>query len=103
MSHPVRRRLHAQGKLESIVDRIATEDPAAAVRFIEALEASLALLSQMPEAGPRYETQNAKLTNLRKWVIPRYPRFLLFYLFEAGAVHLIDIVDGRSDYEVDEP
>ena len=102
MTYPVRRRLHAQEKLEELVDRIAAEDPAAAVRFVEALEGSLALLAEMPEAGPRHETPKPRLAALRKWVIPRYPRYLLFYLFEGNAVHLIDVVDGRTDYDVED-
>jgi plasmid stabilization system protein ParE len=101
--HPVRRRLAAQESLERITLRIAEHDLAAAYRFVDAVEASLALLSEMPEAGPRFETQNPKLAGrIRKWVIPRHPRFLLFYLFERGVVHLIDVVDGRADFDIDD-
>jgi hypothetical protein len=57
----------------------------------------------MPEVGPRYETQNPALTGrLRKWLVPHYRRYILFYVFEQGVVHLIEVVDGRTDYTVDE-
>lgn len=57
----------------------------------------------MPEAGPRFETSHPQLRGrLRKWVIPRYRRYLLFYTFEQGVIHLIDAVDGRTDYEIDD-
>ena len=103
MNHPIRRRLAAQQSLERIVVQIAEHDLDAAYRFVDALEASLALLSETPEAGPRYETANASLAGrIRKWVIPRYRRYLLFYMFEKGVVHLVDVVDGRSDYQVDD-
>ena len=96
MKHPVRRRLAAQNSLERIVVEIAEHDLDAAYRFVDAVEASLALLSDMPEAGARYETDKAALAGrIRKWVVPRYRRYLLFYIFEKGAVHLIDVVDGR--------
>lgn len=102
MKYPVRRRLAAQDNLEEIVIQIAEHDLAAAYRFVDAVEASLALLSDIPEAGPRYETDNAALAGrVRKWVIPRYRRYLLFYIFEKGVVHLIDVVDGKTDYEVE--
>ena len=39
---------------------------------------------------------------IRKWVVPRYRRYLLFYVFEKGVVHLIDVVDGKSDYDVED-
>jgi hypothetical protein len=56
----------------------------------------------MPESGPRYETDNPALANLRKWVIPRHRRYLVFYLFDGKAVHVIDVVDGRSDYDIED-
>ena len=103
MKYPVRRRLAAQHSLERIAVRIAEHDLEAAYHFVDAVEASLSLLSEMPEAGPRYETENAALAGrIRKWVIPRYRRYLLFYIFEKGIVHLIDVVDGRTDYDIED-
>ncbi len=61
MKHPVRRRLAAQESLERIAVRIAEQDLEAAYRFVDAVEASLSLLSEMPEAGPRHETENPAL------------------------------------------
>ena len=103
MKYPVRRRLAAHDSLERIAVRIAEHDLEAAYHFVDAVEASLSLLSEMPEAGPRYETRNAALAGrVRKWVVPRYRRYLLFYIFEEGVVHLIDVVDGKADYEVED-
>jgi plasmid stabilization system protein ParE len=79
VKHPVRRRLAALESLERIAVQIAERDLDAAYRFVDAVEASLTLLSEMPEAGPRYETDNTLLAGrIRKWVVPRYRRYLLF-------------------------
>ena len=103
MKHPVRRRLAAQSSLERITLRVAEHDLEAAYRLVDAVEASLALLSEMPEAGPLYETPNAALAGrVRRWVVPSYRRYLLFYIFEKGVVHLIDVVDAKTDYDVEE-
>lgn len=103
MTYPVRRRLAAQDSLERIAVQIAEHDLEAAYRFVDAVEASLSLLSEMPEAGPRYETENtAPAGGVRKWVIPRHRRYLLFYIFEKDIVHLIDVVDGKTDYDVED-
>jgi plasmid stabilization system protein ParE len=102
VKYPVRRSLAAQDSLERIVVQIAEHDLEAAYRLVDAVEASLSLLSEMPEAGPRYETENAALAGLRKWVVPRYRRYLLFYIFEKGIVHLIDVVDGKTDYDAED-
>ena len=104
MKYPVRRRLAAQDSLERIVVQIAEHDLEAAYRFVDAVEANLSLLSEMPEAGPRYETENAALAGrIRKWVVPRYRRYLLFYTFEKDVVHLVDVVDGKTDYDLEDP
>jgi plasmid stabilization system protein ParE len=103
VKHPVRRRLAALESLERIAVQIAERDLDAAYRFVDAVEASLTLLSEMPEAGPRYETDNTLLAGrIRKWVVPRYRRYLLFYILEKGIVHLIDVVDGKTDYDVED-
>jgi plasmid stabilization system protein ParE len=95
--YPIRRRLKAQQELERYVDRIAEDNPRAAIRFIDAVEASLELLSRMPEAGPQFESENPELSALRKWVMPRYTRDLLFYAFENETIHLIDVVDAYTE------
>jgi len=84
VKYAVRRRLAAQESLERIAIRIAEHDLEAAYRFVDAVEASLSLLSEMPEAGPVYETANTALAGrLRKWLVPRYRRYILFYTFDA--------------------
>lgn len=103
MKHRIRRRRAARESLERIALRIAEYDLDAAFRFIDAVEASLDLLAEMPEAGPRFEINDSVLEGrLLEWVIPRYRRYLLFYLFESDVVHLIDVIDGRSDYSVED-
>jgi len=49
VNHPVRRRLAAHNSLEQIAAQIAENNLEAAYRFVDAVEASLSLLSQMPE------------------------------------------------------
>lgn len=100
MAYRVRLRAHAQQQIEQHVDRLAETSPQAAGRFIDALERSIELLSEWPESGPRYESSDDRLLQLRKWVIPGFRRFLVFYRFENDVVELIDVVDGRADFRV---
>ena len=100
MKLPIRRRLHAQEQIEAIVLRIASENLDAALRFVDAVEYGLTLLVENPEIGPRYETDAPDLVGLRKWLVPSFPRYLIFYLVDDRAIHIIDIVDARSDYRV---
>lgn len=100
MPYRVRLRAHAQQQIERHVTRLAQTSPQAAARFIDAFERSIQLLSEWPESGPRYESSDERLSQLRKWVIPGFRRFLVFYRFEDNVVELIDIVDGRSDFQL---
>ena len=102
MRYPIRRRLHAQNQIELHVHRLAERNVDAAIRFIDALEDSLALLSRWPELGPRYESAHPRLAALRKWFIPGLTNYLVFYVFEADTIHLIDVIDARSDYAIDD-
>jgi len=61
LKHPVRRRLAAQNSLEQIAVQIAEHDLEGACCFVDAVEASLSLLSEMPEAGTPYPTENVAL------------------------------------------
>ena len=101
MKYPIRRRAQAQASIERIFDHIAAENPAAALRFVDVLEARLELLSENPEAGPRYDSPHPTLRGLRKWVISRFST-LLFYYVENNAIHVVDVIDGRTDYDVED-
>ena len=98
--YPVRRRAHAQQQIERHVDHLAHTSPQAAARFVDAFEQSIRLLSEWPESGSRYESEHEGLSQLRKWVVPGFRRFLVFYRFENNVVELIDVVDGRSDFQI---
>lgn len=100
MKLPIRRRLHAQEQLGAIVLRIAAENLDAALRFVDAVERGLALLSEMPELGPRHESDAPDLLGLRKWLVPAFPRYVIFYRVDDRAIHILDIVDARSDYRI---
>jgi len=104
VTRAVRRREAAQRSLERIVVRIAEHDVDAALRFVDAVEWSSSLLAELPELGALYPTSNPALAGrLRRWFVPRFRRYLLFYRFDGDAVHLVDVIDGRSDYDVDDP
>ena len=97
--YPVHRRARAELELFAHVDRIAEENLDAALRFVDAVEEALSLISEHPELGAPYETRHPRLQGLRKWVIPRFPNYLLFYLYDGAAVHLLHVFHARSDYD----
>ena len=78
------------------VDWIAEERPATAVQFIEAVEGAFRRLREMPEVGAVQEFENPRLVGLRKWPVPRFERFLIFYRV-GRSVDIFAVVDGVRD------
>lgn len=98
MTYPVRRRAQANQELLEHVDRIADGDPDAALRFIDAIESALTHLSAHPEMASIYDADDGRLVGIRQWVLaPPFSKYLLFYRFEKGAVHLLHILRTERD------
>jgi len=99
---PVRRTRRAELELPAHIERIAAANLAAGLRFADAVEAALVLISQMPEMGAPHETSEARLRGIRKWVLPGFPNYVLFYRFDGEAVHLLHVFHAASEYDPDE-
>lgn len=83
----------AERDLERIGDRIATDNPARAVGFIQELRAKCLNLASFPERFPlvpRYES-----CAIRRRL---HGNYLIFYRVEAGSVVVIHILHGAMDY-----
>ncbi len=99
MKRAVRRRARAEVELLAHVEHIAEHDPTAALRFVDAVEAALTLIAEFPELGAPYESSNPRLRGLRRWVLPRFPNYVLFYQIDDEVVHLLHVFHGASDYD----
>ncbi len=101
MSVPVRRRRQAQEELLHYVDRIADDNPDAAIRLIDAFESACAHFSNHPEMAPLHETDDPTLAEhrLRKWVLPEFPDYLIFYRFDGEVVEVLHLFHAKLDYE----
>jgi toxin ParE1/3/4 len=78
---------------------IAMDNPAAADRFLDALRASLRILTQWPEVGPRYQSNRPGLSGLRFWPVRRFTNYLIFYRVTAAPrqLHIIRVLHGARD------
>jgi toxin ParE1/3/4 len=89
----VRLSAEAEHDLERIGDRIARENPARAIGFIEELRAACLGLAEFPERFPlvpRYGEQG-----VRHRV---HGNYLIFYRVEAEEVVVVHILHGAMDY-----
>jgi plasmid stabilization system protein ParE len=99
---PVRRTARAEAELLAHVERIAGANLDAALRFADAVESALALIAEMPEMGAPQESADPRLRGLRKWVLPRFPNYVLFYLFDGETVRLLHVFHAAREYDPSE-
>jgi toxin ParE1/3/4 len=81
----------AEKDLDDITDFIATDDPAAASRLIDSIEARCQALAVMPGMGRGREEL---APNLRSSHVGKY---LIFYRPDAEGVEVIHVIHGHRD------
>lgn len=75
-----------------IVATVAEANPDAADRFCDAVERSLELLTQHPHLGALAGFQHAP--TVRKWVLPEFRNYILFYEVSGGDVRVVRLLHG---------
>jgi plasmid stabilization system protein ParE len=90
--------------VELDLDRIAgtlthRSSPATAIRFLEATEATLMLLEEMPTLGALWESPVAKLAEVRFWTLRRFPHYVIFYLPVSDGIKVLRVLRGEQEIE----
>lgn len=78
---------------------LAGNDMAVADRFLDAAAAAFARLADFPEIGSPRETRNARLSGVRVWPIPGFPRQRIFYRRSGSGLEIIRILDVGRDLD----
>jgi toxin ParE1/3/4 len=79
---------------EDLIDiwlRIAEDNPAAADKQLDVIEAACAVLAEHPQMGPG---RPDLATELRYWVVGEY---LVLYRETAGSIEVVRVVHGRRN------
>jgi plasmid stabilization system protein ParE len=75
--------------------RISSENPDAANRFCDAVETALDLLTRHPQIG-RF-AHFVAAPKVRRWVLRRYPNYLIYYEDRPGEILLIRLLHGARN------
>lgn len=78
---------------------IAADSHAAAERFLQQVESSMAQLAEMPELGRAYPCRDPRLADIRCLRIPTFKNHLLFYRVDSWYVEIIRVLHGARDIE----
>ncbi|HMV49733.1 MAG TPA: type II toxin-antitoxin system RelE/ParE family toxin [Blastocatellia bacterium] len=93
------RREKALEDLADLAFYIANDDADAADRFLDAFEASIAQLSQMPYLGVAHPAGNPALFGLRRWPIKEFAKHLIFYLVFEDTIDIVRVLHAARDLE----
>ena len=91
------KRERAVRDLECRSDYIQQHNPRAALRFLDAAEATFRLLAVQPALGARYEFDHPVLTELRFFPISGFKNDLVFYQPTANGIQVLRILHGARD------
>ncbi len=81
----------AEKDLDEISDFIATDDPVAAIRLLDSIEANCRALAEMPGTGRGREELAA---NLRSSHVGKY---IIFYRPEDEGIEVVRVIHGHRD------
>ena len=73
--------------------------PEVSDRYLASVYSAFDQLAQMPGMGASREQLNARLTGLRMWPVPDFPKYLIFYRATDEAVEVIRILHGAQDID----
>jgi toxin ParE1/3/4 len=94
---PVRLTPRADSDIDACFYYIAKDNPAAAMRFLDAIELTCDALSRMPGIGsPRY-AEIPLVYGVRMLTIKEFENYLLFYLEHEDCVDVIRVLHGARD------
>ena len=94
---PVRMTPRADSDIDACFAWIAKDNPAAATRFLDAIELTCDAVSRMPGIGsPRYE-EIPLVHGVRMLPIKDFENYLLFYLEREDCIDVISVLHGACD------
>jgi toxin ParE1/3/4 len=81
--------------LIEIHQHIASDNPEAADRVIEAIRALFSRLKHHPLCGSRYH--HPEIQDLRKALVPEFRNYIVFYRRLPGVIRVLHVLHGARD------
>ncbi len=76
---------------------ISEESPDSALRFLEAVDETFALLLTNPEMGRQYQPISRRLAEVRIWRVSGFEKILIFYRPNAEGLEVLDLIHSSRD------
>ena len=86
--------------LKGIVDYLdSVHAEAAAVRFLDAADATIGSIEEFLDLGARWESSRPRRAGLRFRLVQGFENYLILYRRDGDHLYVIRVVDGRRDLE----
>jgi toxin ParE1/3/4 len=89
----------ALNDLEGQAEYLRQHSPRAALRFLDAAEATFRQLASMPGIGEQYETDNPLYQGLRCFPISKFSSQIVYYKPLADGIIVIRVLHGAQDID----
>lgn len=76
---------------------LGDSSPAAAFRFLRAVDLGARRLSRLPRMGRRVRLGVARLREVRSWPVPGFPKHLVFYIPIENGIEVLRVLHGARD------
>jgi toxin ParE1/3/4 len=94
---PVRVRPLADSETGYHADYIARDNPDAALRFLDAVQAIYDIIGEHPGIGSTRYAHLPMLANLRVWPVSGFEKYLVFYIERSDYVDVLRILHAARD------
>jgi toxin ParE1/3/4 len=93
----VRLRSAAENDVVEHAQYLQDRSAEAAIHFLDAFDASLALLQRTPEIGGICRFENRLFDGIRVWPIGGFKSYLIFYPILSDEIEVLRVIHGSRD------
>ncbi len=85
--------------LDEISAEIGKNAPRASVRFLESAQQAFGLIADVPGVGTPRNYDNPAFAGMRMWSIPKFTKYLIFYLTTEETVEIVRVLHGAQNIQ----
>jgi toxin ParE1/3/4 len=89
----------ARSDITKNYEYLSALNPSIALRFFDATRYSFAEIARNPEIGSLYKNNNPHLSDLRRWYVKGFKKYLIFYRIREESIEIVRLLQGAQNIE----